>query len=157
MFVYFKNHINKFLLLLLFILIGCQLKDPDKTHGILFLENRSSKLMVEKSNKNDVIKIFGQPHTKSLQNEDIWIYLERILSKGKYHKLGRHVLKKNNVLILNFDTYGILIEKKIYTKDDIKKLSFSEGTTENQLSKNSFVETFLSSVKEKMYNRGKQK
>lgn len=155
MFVYFKNHINKFLLLLLFILIGCQLKDPDKTHGILFLENRSSKLMVEKSNKNDVIKIFGQPHTKSLQNEDIWIYLERILSKGKYHKLGRHVLKKNNVLILNFDTYGILIEKKIYTKDDIKKLSFSEGTTENQLSKNSFVETFLSSVKEKMYNRGK--
>ena len=138
-------------------MIGCQLKDPDKTHGILFLENRSSKLMVEKSNKNDVIKIFGQPHTKSLQNEDIWIYLERILSKGKYHKLGRHVLKKNNVLILNFDTYGILIEKKIYTKDDIKKLSFSEGTTENQLSKNSFVETFLSSVKEKMYNRGKQK
>ena len=136
-------------------MIGCQLKDPDKTHGILFLENRSSKLMVEKSNKNDVIKIFGQPHTKSLQNEDIWIYLERILSKGKYHKLGRHVLKKNNVLILNFDTYGILIEKKIYTKDDIKKLSFSEGTTENQLSKNSFVETFLSSVKEKMYNRGK--
>ena len=95
--------------------MACQLKDPDKNHGILFLENRSNKLIVEKSNKNDVIKIFGQPHTQSVQNEDIWIYLERILSKGKYHKLGRHVLKKNNVLVLNFDNYGILMEKKIYT------------------------------------------
>jgi outer membrane protein assembly factor BamE (lipoprotein component of BamABCDE complex) len=133
--------------------MACQLKDPDKNHGILFLENRSNKLIVEKSNKNDVIKIFGQPHTQSVQNEDIWIYLERILSKGKYHKLGRHVLKKNNVLVLNFDNYGILMEKKIYTKDDIKRLSFSESSTENQLSKSSFVQSFLSSLKQKMYNR----
>ena len=74
----------------------------------MFLENRSNKLVLNKSNKNDVIKIIGQPHAKSINNESIWIYVERTLSKGKYHKLGKHVLKKNNISILD----AILIKKK---------------------------------------------
>ena len=155
MFFYIKYHFSKILLLLLFIAMGCQLKDPDKNHGILFLENRSKALVVQKTNKNDIINVLGQPHSKSFENEDIWIYLERTLSKGKYHKLGRHVLKTNNVLVLHFNKYGILEEKKIYTKEDIKEVNFSKNTTENQLSKKSFVESFLSSLKEKMYDRRK--
>ena len=149
----FKNHFIKISLLLLFFLAGCQLKDPDKNHGILFLENRSKTLILNKTNKNDIINKLGQPHSKSFDNEDIWIYLERTLSKGKYHKLGQHVLKTNNVLVLYFDKYGILTEKKIYTKDNIKEVKFSKNKTENKLSKRSFVESFLSSVREKMYNR----
>ena len=135
--------------------MGCQLKDPDKNHGILFLENRSKTLVVNKTNKNDIISILGQPHSKSHENDDIWIYLERTLSKGKYHKLGQHVLKTNNVLVLYFDKYGILEEKKIYTKNNINEVRFSEKKTENQLSKKSFVESFLSSLREKMYSRDK--
>ncbi len=147
----FKNHFIKISLLLLFILAGCQLKDPDKNHGILFLENRSKSLILKKTNKNDIINKLGQPHSKSFDNEDIWIYLERTLSKGKYHKLGQHVLKTNNVLVLYFDKYGILKNKKIYTKDNINEVNFSKNKTENQLSKRSFVESFLSSIREKMY------
>ena len=45
----------------------------------------------------------------------------------------------------------ILIKKDLYNKEDIKKISFSKSKTENQLSKKSFVESFLSSIKEKMY------
>ena len=149
----FKNHFIKISLLLLFILAGCQLKDPDKNHGILFLENRSKTLILNKTNKNDIVNKLGQPHSKSFDNEDIWIYLERTLSKGKYHKLGQHVLKTNNVLVLYFDKYGILTNKKIYTKDNINEVKFSKNKTENQLSKRSFVESFLSSIREKMYNR----
>ena len=149
----FKNHFFKISLLLLFILAGCQLKDPDKNHGILFLENRSKSLVLKKTNKNDIINKLGQPHSKSFDNEDIWIYLERTLSKGKYHKLGQHVLKTNNVLVLYFDKYGILKNKKIYTKDNINEVNFSKNKTENQLSKRSFVESFLSSIREKMYDR----
>ena len=149
----FKNHFFKISLLLLFILAGCQLKDPDKNHGILFLENRSTSLVLKKTNKNDIINKLGQPHSKSFDNEDIWIYLERTLSKGKYHKLGQHVLKTNNVLVLYFDKYGILKNKKIYTKDNINEVNFSKNKTENQLSKRSFVESFLSSIREKMYDR----
>ena len=96
-------------------------------------------------------KIIGNPHSKSFDDENTWIYIERTLSKGKYHKLGRHVLKTNNALVLEFNKYGILKNKKIYSKEDIQKVTFSTKNTENKLTKKSFVETFLSSVREKMY------
>jgi len=131
------------------------LQEPTKNHGIMFLENRSNQLIVNKSNKNDVIKIIGQPHSKSINDDDIWIYLERTLTKGKYHKLGKHVLKKNNTLLLKFDKFGILKSKKIYDKNNTNKIAFSEKKTKNELSKKSFVESFLSSVKQKMYGNRK--
>ena len=134
-----------------FILLSCQLQDPDKNHGIIFLENRAKKLVVNQSNKNDVLKIIGNPHSKSYEDDNTWLYIERTLSKGKYHKLGQHVLKSNNALVLNFDKFGILKSKKIYTKDDIQKIAFSTDKTDNKLTKKSFIESFLSSVKQKMY------
>ena len=132
-------------------MLGCQLQEPAKNHGILFLENRSNKLVVNKSNKNDVEAIIGKPHSKSISNIDLWFYIERTLVKGKYHKLGKHVLKSNNVLVLEFDKYGILTDKEFYNKDDIEEIAFSKDETQNELSKKSFVATFLSSTKEKMY------
>ena len=146
-----KNHLNKILFILFFILMSCQLQDPYNNHGILFLENRSKKLIPKQSNQNDVLKIIGYPHTKSIDDQNIWIYLERTLTKGKYHKLGKHVVKKNNALVLVFDKYGILKSKEIFDVKNSKKLAFSKDSTENQLSKKSFVEDFLSSVKQKMY------
>ncbi len=147
----FKYHFNYIYLFLFFILLGCQLQDPDKNHGIIFLENRSNKLVINKSNKNDVIKIIGNPHSKSYNDDNTWLYIERTLSKGKYHKLGQHILKANNALVLNFDKYGVLKSKKIYTKEDIQRITFSNEKTENKLTKKSFIESFLSSVKQKMY------
>ena len=147
----FKYHLRNILFFIFFILLGCQLQEPAKNHGILFLDNRSEKLTINKSNKNDVIKILGQPHAKNFDEEDVWIYIERTLSKGKYHKLGRHKLKTNNTLVLNFDKYGVLKSKDFYNKDNINEIKFSKKTTENNLSKKSFVENFLQSIKKKMH------
>ena len=141
--------------MLFFILIGCQLQEPNKNHGIVFLENRAKKLIINESNKNDVIKIIGQPHSKSVDDQDIWIYLERTLGKGKYHQLGKHILKTNNTLVLSFDKYGILETKQIYKKEDVQKILFSKKTTTNEMTKKSFVESFLSSVRSKMYRNRK--
>ena len=149
----FKHFINFFLLISLFILLACQFQEPNKNHGIVFLKNRSDQLIVNKTNKNDVLNIIGHPHSKSFDNENEWIYIERTISKGEYHKLGRHKLKTNNTLVLNFDKYGILKSKDFYNKDNINKIKFSEKTTENNLSKKSFVENFLQSIKEKMYGK----
>ena len=146
-----KNH-NKLLLILFFILIGCKLQEPTKSHGILFLENRSNQLVVKKDNKNDVIKLFGSPHSKSFNNDNEWIYIERVLTKGSFHKFGQNVIKSNNVLVLSFNKYGIINQKKFLDQSDLNKLSFSKDITDNDLSKKSFVESFLSSVKSKMYS-----
>tara|TARA_X000001036_G_scaffold354642_1_gene336300 strand:- start:654 stop:1121 length:468 start_codon:yes stop_codon:yes gene_type:complete len=151
MFLCFKYHLKKIVPLLFIILIGCQIQEPEKNHGILFLENRANKLILDKSNKNDVIRIIGQPHSKSINSENIWIYLERTLTKGKYYKLGRHVLKTNNTLVLTFNKYGVLKSKKFYDRNDLNKIAFNQNKTENKLSEKSFIESFLSSIKEKMY------
>ena len=146
---FIKNHI--FLFIIFIILNGCQLQDPNKNHGILFLENRADKLVLKKTNKNDVIKILGNPHSKSIDNNDRWLYLERVLTKGEFHKLGQNILLDNNVLVLDFDKFGILSNKKLLTKEDKEEIKFSELKTENRLTKKSFVESFLSSIKSKMY------
>ena len=134
------------------ILIGCQLQEPTKTHGILFLENRSNQLTVKKNNKNDVLKLIGSPHSRSFNNKDEWIYIERVLTKGSFHKLGQNIIKSNNVLVLSFNKYGILNSKNFLNQGDLNQLSFSKSITDNDLSKKSFVESFLSSIKSKMYS-----
>ena len=155
MFFAFKYHINLFFFFIFIILIGCKLQEPLKSHGIIYLENRSIKLTVNVSNLNDVIKTMGKPHIKEEEvnsSSETWIYFERTLTKGQYHKLGQHVLKDNNVLVLNFDKYGVLSKKKFITKEDINKIQFSKKNTENELSQKSFVQKFLQSIKQKMYS-----
>ena len=154
MFISFRYH--KILLFFFFlILINCQLQDPNKNHGVLFLKNRSEKLVMNQSNINDVIDILGQPHSKSISDDNQWIYIERVLTKGEFHKLGQNILKTNNVLILSFDKYGILKKKKIFDKKDIKDIKFSEKNTENKLAQKSFIEKFLNSLKTRMYSNKK--
>ena len=153
--MHLKNlYFNSVYILSFFILLlGCQLKEPQQNHGILFLENRSAKLQINTTNQNDVLKNIGQPHSKSINDDNEWIFIERIITKGEFHKLGKNIIKESNVLILKFDKYGILKEKTFLTKEDIKKLAFSDMETSNELSQKSFVQKFLSSLRDKMYKK----
>ena len=101
-----------YLLLILLFIISCQRNEIVKTHGIAYLEKREKLIFVNKSNKNDIINIFGQPSTKGMTDDNLWIYIERTMKKGKLLKLGRNYLTKNNVLVLEFDKYGILKKKE---------------------------------------------
>ena len=144
-----------YLFLILFFIIGCQRNEVIKTHGISYLEKREKLIFVKKSNKNDVIKIFGQPSTKGMTDDNLWIYIERTITRGKLLKLGRSELKKNNVLILEFNKYGLLEKKEFYNKDQMNKLSFAKDITENEIRKENFIYSFLSSVRQKMQTRRK--
>ena len=56
---------NPYLLfIIIFFIIGCQRNEVIKTHGISYLEKREKLITINKSNKNDVVNIFGQPSTK---------------------------------------------------------------------------------------------
>ena len=134
----------------IFFLTGCQRNELIKTHGIAYLDKREKLIIVNESNKNDTIDILGQPSSKGMTNENIWIYIERTKTRGKLLKLGRNYLKKNNVLILEFDKYGILKKKEFYDKDDMKRIAFAKAITENDLKKENFVYSFLSSIRQKM-------
>ena len=131
------------------------MKEPIKGHGINFLENRSNSITLKKTNKNDVIRLIGIPHTKSIDDENLWFYFDRKLSGGTIVTMGDRDLLENNVLVLNFNKYGIVIQKEFYNKEDMKKIKYSEMKTENPVSKQSFVASFLQSVRQKMYGKRK--
>ena len=137
---------------LLFI-FGCQQKEVIKTHGVAYLKNREKLIIVNESNKNDTVSILGQPSTKGMVDDDLWIYIERTRTRGKLLKFGRNYLKKNNVLVLEFDKYGILKKKEFYDKGKMNKISFAKDITENELRKENFIYSFLSSVRQKMLTK----
>ena len=143
------------LFIFLIFILGCQQNEVIKTHGVAYLDKREKLIIVNESNKNDTIDILGQPSSKGMTNENIWIYIERTKTRGKLLKLGRNYLKKNNVLILEFDKYGILNKKEFYDKDDMKKINFAKTITENNIKKENFIYSFLSSIRTKM--EGKKK
>ena len=144
-----------YLLSILLFTISCQRNEIVKTHGIAYLEKREKLIFVNKSNKNDTINIFGQPSTKGMTNDNLWIYIERTMTKGKMFKLGRNYLTKNNVLVLEFDKYGILKKKELSSIEDMKKLTFAKNITENEIRKENFIYSFLSSVRQKMQTQRK--
>ena len=140
----------------IFILLSnCQRHEVIKTHGITYLEKREKLIIVNESNKNDAMNILGNPATKGMTNENLWIYIERIQTKGKLHKIGRKQLEKNNVLLLEFNDYGIVNDKKFFDKDDMQKITFVKGETVNEIKKENFIYSFLSSVRQKMQSKRK--
>lgn len=146
---------NIYLLFIVFFIVSCQQNEVINTHGIAYLNKREKLITVNKSNKNDTIKIFGQPSTKGMVSDSLWIYIERTRTKGKLFKLGRNYLKKNNVLVLEFDKYGILKKKEFYNMDKMNQISFAKNVTENEIKKENFIESFLSSVRQKMLSKRK--
>jgi len=145
-----------YLLLILLFIISCQRKEVIRTHGISYLEKREKLIFVNKTNKNDAINIFGQPSTKGMTEENLWIYIERTITRGKMLRLGRNLLKKNNVLVLEFDKHGVLKKKEFYNIHDMKKLTFEKNITENEIRKENFIYSFLSSIRQKMQQRRNQ-
>ena len=140
-----------FFIVLIFLFISsCQRNEVIKSHGISYLEKREKLIFINKTNKNDVINIFGQPSTKGMTDDNLWIYIERTITRGKLLKLGRNYLKKNNVLVLEFNKYGVLVKKEFYDKNNMKKIAFAKDITENEIKKENFIYSFLSSVREKM-------
>ena len=129
---------------------ACQRVEVIKTHGIAYLDKREKLILINESNKNDVVKVLGHPSSKGMTDDNLWIYIERTKTRGKLFKLGRNYLKKNNVLILEFNKYGILDKKEFYDKDKMNKVSFAKDITENDIKRENFIYSFLSSIRQKM-------
>ena len=132
------------------ILLHCSLNKVVQHHGVHNLEKKQTKLKLNYTNKNDIIKIVGPPSTKSTFDNDIYIYIERKTSSSKITKLGKKKLITNNVLVLEIDKSGLLVSKNFYNKDDMKKITFDESTTSINYSKKSFIYNFLYSIRQKI-------
>ena len=138
------------IVILFFLITSCSINKVIKKHGVRNLEEKQAKLIIEKSNKNDIQLILGPPSTQSTFDTDMWIYIEREITNEKLIKLGKEKLLTNNVLILEIDSQGKLIDKKFYDMNDMNEIKLSSLKTENKYGKKSFVYDFLSSMRQKI-------
>ena len=139
---------NLFLISLFLIITNCSLNLVDDHHGVYFIEKKMKKLQVNTTNKNDLVKIFGEPSTKSTFDNDVWIYIERKITNT--HFFGKRELILNNVLVLEIDKRGLLAKIEFYNIDDMNKLKFDKDNTEITYSKRNFIYDFLSSMRQKI-------
>ena len=126
------------------------MKQVVKHHGVPNLEKKHKTLLINSSNKNDIIKILGQPSSKSKFDNDLWIYIERKQTQSNIKNLGQMKIYKNDVLVLEIDDFGVLKKKEFYNKDDMENIQIVEATTEAAFKRNSFIYDFLSSMRQKI-------
>ena len=143
-------HKTLYIIFFSLIVTNCSFKPVVKHHGVPFLEKKQASLIINKSNKNDIVKTLGSPSTKSKFDNDIWIYIERKQTQSKIKNLGRMKIFKNDVLVLEIDNYGILKKKEFYNKDDMENIKIVKATTEAGFKKNSFIYDFMSSMRQKI-------
>ena len=107
-------------------------------------------MIVDRSTSNDVRKILGTPSTRSKFDNDILIYIERKQTQSRLRNLGRMKIFKNDVLVLDLDSTGILKKKEFYNMEDMEKIKVVEDTTEATFARNSFIYDFMSSMRQKI-------
>jgi len=140
---------NILLLILILIVSNCTINKIENNHGSAFLEIKEKKLLINQTNRNDILSELGPPSTKSYFNNDLWIYIEKKTTVGSLIKLGKKKNLKNNVLVLEINNRGTLIDKKLYTLKDVENIKFSDKST-SLSSRDTFVYGFISSLRDKI-------
>ena len=141
----------KILLLTVFILFAnCTNKLAIDHHGVNKLSVKQNKLILNETNKNDIIKILGPPSTTSFFDNEILFFIERKEATGSILKLGDKKIIINDILIIEINKYGLLEKKTFYDMTKMQKIKISKNKTEVNYQKNTFIYDFLSSMRQKI-------
>ena len=138
-----------YLLLLIFI-VNCSGNKVTNYHGVKLLDKKIDKIEINITNKNDLIKLIGNPSTISDFDENRWYYFERLKTDQSLIKLGNQKIKKNNVLIVDLDDYGIVKNKKLLNIDDMNDVKKLSAITEKDFENKDILYGVFSSLREKI-------
>ena len=150
----------KYLYIFFFILIvNCTGNKVSNYHGSKLLDEKYNKIFINKTNKNDLLVIIGPPSSISDFNKNKWYYFERLKSNQSLLKLGKQKIKKNNILVVELNEDGILIDKKLFNLEDMNDLKYLKTTTQKEFKKDGMMYNVFSSLREKINSpiRNKQK
>ena len=141
----------KILIIIISLLLSnCSLNKVVHHHGVHNLEKKQLDLIINMTNKNDIIELMGPPSTKSTFDEDVYIYLEKKTTSTKLTNLGKKSLLVNNVLVLEINQKGVLVSKVFYNKEDMEKIDFDDSETTIFYTKRTFIQNFLSGLRQKI-------
>ena len=139
-----------YIILLSLIVVNCSTEKVLKQHGTPSLLVKSKKLLINNSNKNDIIKLLGSPSTISKFDNNTWIYIEQKKTASTLKNLGKMKIYQNDVLVLKINDYGILEKKELFNKEDMKNIQVSSDETGKKFKKNTFIYNLMSSMRQKI-------
>ena len=141
----------KILIIALFLLtLNCSSNKLSKNHGHRSLDLKFEKIIINETNKNDIIDIIGPPSVKSSFNTNKWIYIERKNTNQTLFKLGIKKIENNNILIVEFTDRGLLKDKKLLDLNDMNDIQYVKLVTEKDFKNNNIFYEILSSMREKI-------
>ncbi len=129
--------------------LNCSINKVSNNHGFRLLENKAKKIIITKSNKNDVRDILGPPSSIS-KFEDVWFYIERKKTNQRIIKLGKKKISVNNVLILEFDKRGLVASKKILDINNMNDIKIAEKKTLKKFEQDNLLYNILATLREKV-------
>ena len=144
------------LFILFFFTLNCSVNKVSNTHGYRFLETKSSKILINKTNKNDVKRLIGPPSSVSSFN-DIWLYVERKKTNQSIYKLGKKKISKNNILILEFNLMGLVSSKKFLKLNDMNDIKIAEKETNKRFKNDNKIYDILSTLRNKLNQTSQRK
>jgi len=140
---------NILLITILFFILNCSTNKVSNSHGFKFVEKNFDKIILNKSNKNDVRKLIG-PASSISKFEDAWIYIERKKTNQSLLKLGKKKISRNNIIILNFNNKGLVSDKQFLDLNNMNDIKIAEKTTKKKFGQDDFVYNLLSTLREKI-------
>ena len=140
--------------LIIFLLIlfvsNCSTKKLENNHGLVNLDKKKDEIIIGKTNKNDVLNLFGPASTVSTFDGDIWIYIESKKINRSIFKLGSQKLDKNNTLILEFNERSLVKNIEFIDINKMNDINIANKKTEKAYSNNSKLYSILTSLREKI-------
>ena len=111
----------KILLIFIFLfIISCSSSRLSNNHGLTSLQAKYDKIIINKTNKNDILKIIGPPSSISNFDKNSWFYNK-----------------------------GILNQKKILDLNDMNDVKYVKKITSKEYEKNNTLYKIFSSIREK--------
>ena len=84
---------KKIIFIIFLLTVSCSNNKVVNNHGLNALELKNDKIIISRTNKNDIIKIVGKPSTVSLFDENLWYYIQREVNQSIF-KLGKKNTKE---------------------------------------------------------------
>ena len=142
----------KFIILssfIFFFTLNCSLNKVSNSHGSRFIETKYDKIVLNKSNKNDVRNLIGPPSSISSFNGN-WFYIERKKTNGSLLKLGKKKILSNNIIILEFNSKGLVSDKDLLSIKDMKDIKKAEKVTKKKYGQDTVLYDIFSTLREKI-------
>tara|TARA_B100002019_G_scaffold189809_1_gene164104 strand:- start:938 stop:1399 length:462 start_codon:yes stop_codon:yes gene_type:complete len=138
------------LIVIVFFITACSANKVSKNHGFISLEKKFDKIILNKSNKNDLIANIGYPSFVSQFNENKWFYVERKLTNQSLFKFGVKKISKNNILVIELNNKGLVENKKMLRKNDMNNIKYVKKITQKDFEQDNTIYNIFSSLREKV-------